>query len=81
MEPFLQIMDANPGLVMGAFVFLAVSTASFGVMAAVRVRGDVRRRAADISATGPRRATDDRRSLRHASTKAAQRLIDYTTRN
>lgn len=80
-EPFFQLLDANPGLVLGAFVFLAASTLAFGVMAAVQVRGSVRRRAADISASGPRRASENPRSLRYASTKAAQRLIDYTTKN
>ena len=81
LEPLLRMMDANPGLVLGAFVFCAVSMLSFGVMATARVRGSVKRRAADISAHGPRRASENRRSLRYASVQAAQRLIDYTTKN
>jgi tight adherence protein C len=80
-EPLLQMMDANAGAVVGGFVFLATSMLTFAVMATVRVRGSVKRRAADISSHGPRRATENRRSLRYASAKAAQRLIDYTTKN
>lgn len=81
MEFFFQFLDANLGLVLGTLVFLAASSLSFAVMAAWRVRGSVKRRAADISTHGPRRAAENPRSLRYASTKAAQRLIDYTTRN
>jgi tight adherence protein C len=80
-EPLLQMMDANAGAVVGGFVFLATTMLTFAVMATVRVRGSVKRRAADISSHGPRRATENRRSLRYASAKAAQRLIDYTTKN
>ena len=79
-ESLLQMMDANAGAVVGGFVFLATSMLTFAVMATVRVRGAVKRRAADISSHGPRRA-ENRRSLRFASAKAAQRLIDYTTKN
>jgi len=81
LEPLLQVLDANPGLVLSLFVFMAASTLSFGVMAAVRVRGSVRRRAADISADGPRRGVENTRSLRFASMMAAQKLIEYTTKN
>jgi tight adherence protein C len=81
LEPLFQVLDANPGLVLSLFVFMAASTLSFGVMAAVRVRGSVKRRAADISAEGSRRGVDNPRSLRFASMKAAQKLLDYTTKN
>jgi tight adherence protein C len=81
LEPLFRVFDANPGLILGLFVFMAASTFSFGIMAAVRVRGSVKRRAADISGEGPRRAAENPRSLRYASMKAAQKLIDYTTKN
>jgi tight adherence protein C len=81
LEPLFQVFDANPGLILGLFVFMAASTLSFGVMAAVRVRGSVKRRAADISADGSRRIPENKRSLRYASMKAAQKLLDYTTKN
>jgi tight adherence protein C len=80
-EPLFKILDANPGLVLGFFVFMAASSLSFGVMATIRVRGSVKRRAADVALDGARRPADNPRSLRYASIKAAQKLLDYTTRN
>src|SRR5438874_3001475 len=84
MDRFLDLItdltDDNPTIAMGLFVFLAVATIAFVVMAALRVRGEVKRRAAEVMLdTGAR--SDDPRSLRHASRKAAQKLIDYTTRH
>ena len=75
-----DFIDENPTLVMGLFVFLAVATLAFVVMAALRVRSEVKRRAANVMLDNSGRS-DDNRSLRHASRKAAQRLIDYTTRH
>jgi tight adherence protein C len=80
-EPVFRVFDANPAMVLGFFVFMAASTLSFGVMAALHVRGSVKRRAADIGTTGPRKAAENTRSLRYASMKAAQKLLDYTTKN
>jgi len=80
-EPFFRLLDAYPGLVLGTFVFMAASSLSFGVMAAVRVRNSVKRRAADISIQVGRRAHENPRSLRYSSIKAAQKLLDYTTKN
>jgi tight adherence protein C len=81
LQSLTDVFDKNPGIILGALVFLAASSLSFGVMAAVRVRGSVKRRAAHISADGPRRAAQNKRSLRYASARAAQRLIEYTTKN
>jgi tight adherence protein C len=81
LEPLFQIMDDHAGTVVGGFAFFAASMLAFAVMATVRVRGSVKRRAADISGDGPRRSADNRRSLRYASAKAVQQLIDYTTKN
>ncbi|MDO8533534.1 MAG: type II secretion system F family protein [Xanthobacteraceae bacterium] len=79
---FFDYADDNSTFMLGLLVFLAVSTLAFGVMAAIRVRGSVKRRAADIASDGPRRsAAANSRSLRHASVKAGQRLIDYTTKH
>jgi tight adherence protein C len=61
-------------------VFLAAATLTFGVMAAIHVRGSVKRRAAEVLADGVDRP-GDKRSLRFASRQAAQKLIDYTTRH
>ncbi len=82
LDPLLAFFDENPTIVMGSLVFIAASSLVFGIMAAIRVRGSVKRRAADISSDGPRRAAmENKRSLRYASVKAAQKLIDYTTKN
>ena len=61
-------------------VFLSASTLAFAVMIGLTAREAVRRRAARI---GPEEGASyrGRRSLRHASLKAAQKLIDYTTRH
>ena len=70
----------NPALMMSVVVFAAASTLAFGLMATIRVRGDVKRRAAGIGIEAPDAEDTGRRSLRHASRKATQQLIDYTNR-
>ena len=80
-ESFLEFFDNNPTFMLGLLVFLAVSTLAFGVMAAIRLRSSVKRRAAEISSGSPGRSATSRHSLRYASAKAAHRLIDYTTKN
>ncbi len=72
---------AQPTLMMSVLVFCAVSTLAFGIMAAMRVRGAVRRRTADILIGGAARSRHDEHSLATAGRKAAQALIDYTTRH
>ena len=61
-------------------VFLAATTFAFGVMAMVRVQGSVKRRAAGIGKLTDGEAGNPR-SLRHSSLKAAQRVIEYTTKH
>jgi tight adherence protein C len=70
----------NPTVMLSLLVFLAAATLTFGVMAAIHVRGSVKRRAAEVLADGVDRP-GDKRSLRFASRQAAQKLIDYTTRH
>jgi tight adherence protein C len=72
----LFMSDANSTMV-AVLVFLAAGTLAFSVMAVVRVQGSVKRRAANISLDG--RAGG--RSLRSSSLKAAQRVIEYTTKH
>jgi tight adherence protein C len=67
-------------MVVMAFVFLSAVALALGVMAIANVRFAVRRRAAEIG-TIAKSGDDDPRSLRYASKVAAQRLIDYTTKN
>jgi tight adherence protein C len=63
-------------------VFLATAMLAFGLMAAVRVRGAVKRRTAGIAAiAGDVSVQDQGTSLRQASLKAAQRVLDYTTKH
>jgi tight adherence protein C len=50
-------------------------------MAVIQVRIAVKRRTAGIGTVTTDDVTDDPRSLRYASKVAAQRLIDYTTKN
>jgi len=71
----------NSALMVSAFVFLSAAALAFGVMAVAQVRFAVKRRAAEISTGSAQAAHDDPRSLRYASKVAAQRLIDYTTKN
>jgi tight adherence protein C len=86
MDSFFEFMNGISGgdssvMMMSAFVFLAAAALAFGAMAVVQVRFAVKRRASEI-ATGPSKVSgDDPRSLRYASKVAAQRLIDYTTKN
>jgi tight adherence protein C len=71
----------QPTLVMSVLVFFAASTLAFGVMAAVRVRGSVRRRTAEILIGGSARSQQDQHSLAQTGRKAAQKIVDYTTRH
>ena len=70
----------NANLVLMAIVFIPTAVTAFVVMAAVRVRGAVKRRAAGISGEllG---SSGGSRSLRNSSVAAAQRLIDRTTKH
>ena len=68
-------------LMLAVLVFLATAILTFGVMAAVRVRGAVKRRAAGIAALSGRGALEDNGSLRQSGIKAAQRVLDYTTKH
>jgi tight adherence protein C len=67
-------------MLMALLVFLAAGTMAFSVMAFVRVRGSVKRRASDIMDESERIA-NPKRSLRYTSLKAVAHLIDYTTKH
>jgi len=78
---FDLLPDADdPILIVSLLVFLAAASLALAVMATVRVRGAVKRRAAEVAVDSNDRG-GDKRSLRHASRKAAARIIDYTTRH
>jgi len=79
MNPLFTLFGDEASIMVTVLVFLASATMAFSIMAVLRVRGSVRRRAAGITAVGMDPA--DARSLRGSSRKAAQKLIDYTTRH
>src|SRR6202030_1411253 len=64
---------------LSALVFLATGTLAFAVMLGVRAREAVRRRAARVNVDDD--AVSGRRSLRYSGLRAAQKLIDYTTKH
>jgi tight adherence protein C len=72
--------DGNTTLV-GLLVFLATGTLAFCIMAVVRVQGSVKRRAANIGRVSEIGQAGGSRSLRYSSLKAAQRVIEYTTKH
>ena len=72
--------DGNSTMV-GVLVFLAAATLTFSIMAVVRVQGSVKRRAANIGGVGDIDRPRGNRSLAHSSARAAQRVIEYTTRH
>jgi len=81
-------MDANSSFgifgdsaatMLSLLVFLAVGTLAFALMVAGRAREAVRRRAARVGVDED--SSDGRRALRHSRLKAAQKLIDYTTKH
>jgi tight adherence protein C len=76
-----SLLSESNSTMVGLLVFLAAGTLAFGMMAAIRVQGSVKRRAANIRHVGDVEQGAGTRSLRHSSLKAAQRVIDYTTKH
>jgi tight adherence protein C len=79
----LGVFGDRSTMMMGLLVFLAVGTLAFSLMAGVRVRGAIKRRAAGIiePAEHGQRAGQGSRSLRHSSLEAARTLLEYTTKH
>jgi tight adherence protein C len=71
----------GPQVMLALLVFLATATLAFSLMAGLRVRGEVRRRAAGIGGRAEQERQEGGRSLRHSSIKAAKQLLDYTTKH
>jgi tight adherence protein C len=69
----------NAPMMLSVLVFLAGGTLAFAVMIGLRAREAVRRRAARVGVDDS--APGGRRSLRYSGLRAAQRLVDYTTRH
>jgi len=79
LDILLEMTGGRPALLLGIFVFFAVATLAFGVMAFLRVRGSIKRRTANVITDGGARR-DGKSSLRYQSLKAAQKLLDRTVR-
>ena len=73
------ILGDSDGMILMVLVFLAAATLAFCVMAAVQIRGSVKRRAAGLSSAIE--LVDRPRSLRHSSFALAQRLVEYATKH
>jgi tight adherence protein C len=67
-------------MVLGLMVFLAAGTLAFSIMVAIRVRASVKKRTSRILDETSRNP-NSRRSLRYSSRRAAQRLLEYTTKH
>ena len=80
LDLLLELTGGSPSILLGIFVFLAVATLAFVVMAFMRVRSSVKRRAAEVLTEGRSRRESKKNSLRQASLKATQKLLDYTVR-
>jgi tight adherence protein C len=78
LAPFVSNSDST---MVALLVFLAAGTFAFSVMAVVRVQGSVRRRAAHIGDINDPDRPGGGRALRRSGIKAAQRVIDYTTKH
>jgi tight adherence protein C len=76
-----SVFADGSALMLAVLVFLATAVLTFGVMAAVRVRGAVKRRTAGIAALAGGESIQDQGSLRQSGIKAAQRVLDYTTKH
>jgi tight adherence protein C len=75
------LLTEHAGLLVTVLVFVPATTLAFLLMAAMRVRGAVKRRAAGISGMTFDPDGAGSHSLARSGMKAAQRLIDRTTKH
>jgi tight adherence protein C len=76
-----NVFADGSALMLAVLVFLATAIPTFGVMAAIRVRGAVKRRTAGIAELSGQDQGQDPGSLRQSGMKAAQRVLDYTAKH
>ena len=79
LDVFGNMFSDSNTLFMALLIFLAAGTLAFSLMAAVRVRGAVKKRTSRIMNDDERRGHG--RSLQDSSAKALGKLIDYTTKH
>ena len=75
------LLTEHAGLLVTVLVFVPATTIAFLLMTAMRVRGAVRRRAAGISSLTYDHGGSGNNTLAQSGLKAAQRLIDKTTKH
>ena len=76
-----MLLNGGNSTMVGVLAFLATATLTFSIMAVVRVQGSVKRRAANIGRVDDIGRSSSKRSLRHSSLQAAQRVVEYTTKH
>jgi tight adherence protein C len=84
MQTLLDIISGyqdGTDLVVLALVFIPTAMIAFFVMRAMRVRGTVKRRAAGIMSGEELVSSGGSHSLRHSGMRAAQRLLERTTKH
>jgi tight adherence protein C len=84
MQTLLDIVSGyqdGTDLVVLGLVFIPTAMIAFFVMRAMRVRGTVKRRAAGIMSGEELVSSGGSHSLRHSGMRAAQRLLERTTRH
>ncbi len=75
----LSLFGDNSAMMLSVVIFLAAGTLAFAIMLGVRAREAVRRRAATVGVEDG--APGGRRAMRYSGLKAAQKLVDYTTKH
>jgi tight adherence protein C len=75
------LLNGGNTTMVGVLAFLAAATLTFSIMVVIRVQGSVKRRAAAIGRVDDVGHSGGKRSLRHSSLKAAQRVLEYTTKH
>ena len=81
MSPLDMLLNGGNATMVGVLAFLAAATLAFSIMVVVRAQGSVKRRAANIGRFDEGGRSASKRSLRHSSMKAAQRVLEYTTKH
>src|SRR6478735_12306172 len=79
LDVFGNMLSDSNTLFMALLIFLAAGTLAFSLMAAVRVRGAVKKRTSRIMDDQERRGSS--RSLQNSSAKTVSKLIEYTTKH
>ena len=81
LDPLFDLIGDNPALLLSVFVFFAAAALALVAMSFLRAKKSVSRRVSDaLTGTAADAAGSQQQSLRTASLKTAQKLIDYTAK-